>query len=366
MKRLPSAGSALLVHVFTLLACLAARPAHAQDTATGAPPAASEQPAAGGTTTTAPAAAGETGAEPGAAQPAEQTAPPPARTQPRAQPAEPPPPPPIMVVALPTGRVPPETVDAVRAAIVAQIEPMAGGRAVRPLLAPELEAALAACADAPCVGQQIAGAGAIGAIVARLSRRAARGPIDLRVEMVDPVSGAARVEPIVYSLPPEADVAASLAPLIEQLRPAMFSPPPPPPTILVTVNVDGATVRIDDQSIGESPVAAQTVAPGRHTIVVQRDGYMMFRRDVEADPGETERVDVTLQSLQAAGIDPRSIEGGGAADRGPEWYEHWGFWTGVGAGVVVIGVVIGVSVAVASSDQGPPPDPQGIPLPPIR
>jgi hypothetical protein len=277
--------------------------------------------------------------------------------------------PPIMIVTLPTGRVPPESVDATRDAIVAQVTPMAGGRPVLPLLAPEVQSALAACADAPCLGARIADAGAIGAIVARISRRAARGPIELRIAMIDPVSGAPRVPEILHTIPEGASVAETIAPLIEQLRPAMYAAPPPPPRILVTVNVDGAAVRIDDQLVGESPVAPLEVEPGRHVIVVQRDGYLMMRREVEVDLGDSERVDVTLQSMESAGIDPRTVaetsESGGAAERGPEWYEHWGFWTGVGAGVLVI-VGVGIAVGVATSDQGPPPDPQGIPLPMIR
>lgn len=344
MRCLSSATLALL------LLHLAALPAHAQDaapaTTTGDEPAPAEtQPVA------------EPAAEPATAEP---PAAPPASTAP-AMPA----PAPIMVIALGNERVPPETVAAVRSAIVAQIEPMTGGRPVLPLLSPELEAVIAACADAPCVGQQVGNAGAIGAIVARLARRTNRGPIDVRIEMIDPISGAARVEPIVYSLPADADPAQALAPLIEQLRGGMFAPPPPPPQIMVTVNVDGATVRIDDETIGESPVAAHQVTPGRHTVTVQRDGYMLFRRDIEADMGETERLDVTLQTLQSAGLDPAGVAGAEGAQRGPEWYEHWAFWTAVGGGVLLISGAIGIGIAV-SSDQAPLPDPMGIQLPPIR
>lgn len=289
------------------------------------------------------------------------TPPAPATAQPALPPA-----PPVMVAVLATGRVPPETIDAVRSALVAQVEPMAGGRPVLPLMAPELTAALAACADAPCVGGQIAGAGAIGAIVARLARRAARGPIDVRIEMVDPVSGALRAPPIVYSLTAEGPaIADAIAPLIQQLRAAMFSPPPPPPQILVTVNVDGATVRIDDEVIGESPVAARVVTPGRHVITVQRSGYSGVRREVDVDLGENERVDITLSSSIGAVADGGGGGGGSGAAAEPAWYENWVIWAGVGGGVVVVGVVIGVAVAVASQPQASP-DPSGIPLPPIQ
>jgi hypothetical protein len=284
----------------------------------------------------------------------------------RAAPAIPPPAP-IMVVALPSGRVPPDVVDAARAAVIAQVEPMAGGRPVRPLLAADIQAAIAACREPACVGAQIAAAGAIGAVLVHVARRTPRGPIELRIALVDPVSGSPRLPPILTTVPDPGAIAQALQPFLEQLRSAMFSPPPPPPQLRITVNVDGATVRVDDEVIGESPVVPIRLAPGRHVVTVQRDGYLLARREVELDMGENERVDITLQSFAAAGIEPpRDAGAGGSGDeRGPEWYEHWGFWAGVG-GAVVLGVVIGVAVGVAANNQGRPPDPQGIRLPPIR
>lgn len=342
--------TALALAVLALTARARAQDATGDTTAQSAAP---QDPAPDQATGDQGTAAPETAPEPvGTAAPATQPALPPA--------------PPVMVAVIATGRVPPETVDAVRSTIVAQVEPMAGGRPVLPLMAAELSAALAACADAPCVGGQVAGAGAIGAIIARLARRAARGPIEVRIEMVDPVSGALRAPPIVYSLTAEGPaIADAIAPLIQQLRAAMFSPPPPPPQILVTVNVDGATVRIDDDVIGESPVASRIVPPGRHVITVQRTGYSGVRREVDVDLGENERVDITLSAAIGAIAD----EGGGGGAPGAaaeqQWYENWVIWAGIGGGVVVVGVVVGVAVAVASRPQTTP-DPSGIPLPPIQ
>jgi hypothetical protein len=133
------------------------------------------------------------------------------------------------------------------------------------------------------------------------------------------------------------------------------------------VNVDGATVRIDDALVGESPLAPLELAPGRHVVVVTREGYASQRREVEVGPGESERLDVTLVSFADAG----GSGGGGEVAPGPggaepQWYERWEVWAGVGGGVVLLGVIVGVSVAVASSGAPASQDPTGIMLPPIR
>jgi hypothetical protein len=274
------------------------------------------------------------------------------------------PPPPVMVIALATGRVPVELVDAVRDALVAQVTPMAGGRPVLPLRDGLMLAAVAACADAPCVGAQVASGQAVGAVVARLSRTRTRGPVDVRIEMVDPVSGAPRTPPIALQVLDAASAGPALEPLVATLRAAMFSPPLPPPQVLISVNVDGATVRIDGEIIGESPVAQRRVRAGRHVILVQHPDYLAGRREIDVAAGDSERVDITLQSLVAAGIDPRSVGGADPAASEPAWFERWEVWAGVGGGVVLVSVIIGASVAASSS--GAPPSPQGIPLPPIR
>lgn len=271
--------------------------------------------------------------------------------------------PPIMVVATATGRVPPELVESVRTQLVAQVTPLAGGRPVLPLTLDTLIAAIVACgADDACIGGQVAGAGAIGAVVATLSRRAARGPVTLTLDIRDPVSGSMRLPTQTLALDPAADVAAALAPLVAALAPVMFSPPPPPPELLITVNVDGATVRVDDEVVGRSPVASLRLTPGRHVVMVTADGYSGTRREVELEPGERERLDLSLLVSEAVAMD-EVIAADGTVVHQNQWYEEWWVWTIVG-GVVVVGVGVGVGVGVATS--GPPPDPMGIPLPPIR
>jgi hypothetical protein len=235
---------------------------------------------------------------------------------------------------------------------------------VLPLLADALRDAIAACAEPTCVGGHIAAAGAFGAILARVSRRTARGPSDLVLEMVDPVSGAPRLTPLSATLTDAASIPATLQPLTAQLQGVMFSPPPPPPTLLVTVNVDGARVRIDEQDLGESPVARVTLRRGRHVVTVTRAGYVSARRTVELTDGQNERLDVVLAASTAVMGDDVVTGTGTATTQGTQWYEEPLVWVGIGGGVLVIAGVI-VGVVVATSPSGPAPNPMGIPLPPI-
>ncbi|MFO0686559.1 MAG: PEGA domain-containing protein [Sandaracinus sp.] len=276
--------------------------------------------------------------------------------------------PPIMVAVLASGRVPDDLPAAVQTVIVEGVRPMAGGRRVLALAVPELRDRLAACADAACQGAFLAESGAIGAVVARLSRRGARGDVTGSLEMIDPVSGAPRLAPIAFTVADAAAAPAALAGPIEQLRAAMFTPPPPPSTLLVTVNVDGADVSIDDVSVGHSPVAATRVAPGAHRVDVARDGYAAAHRQVDVAPGEQERLDVSLEPLDPALVAATTSSAQQAeADRAasePPWYEQWYVWVGVGAGVVVVAGVI--ALAVVLSQPAPQLDPMGVPLPGIR
>lgn len=285
-----------------------------------------------------------------------------------AQPQAPRAPAPILAGVVPAGRVAPEVVAAAEAALVEQLTAMSGGRPVQPI-ATEIAAAIAACRDDACIGAALAGAGGQAGAILRLSIR--RGRVAARLELVDPVSGAARMAPVEGELPREAaGVPQALAALTAQLQGAMPAPPPPPATLLVTVSEDGAAVRIDGQEIGTSPVAAVEVSEGAHEVVVVRSGFMGFRRRVEVRAGEQARLDVTLEAMtaHAAAVEtaPEGSEGGwtqpGPA-RGPEVYEEWWFWTVIGASAAAI-VAITIGIAVAASSGGPA-DPQGIPLPPI-
>lgn len=273
--------------------------------------------------------------------------------------------PPVMIAVLPSGHVPDDVTLAVQTALVDAVRPLAGGRPVLALAQPELRDRLAACADAACQGAFLGETGAIGAIVARLSRRTTRGETAMTLDMIDPISGTARVPQQSTSVVDAAAVPAAITPLIEALRGAMFSPPPPPPTLLVTVNVDGATVTVDDEPRGQSPIASLRLTPGHHVVMVTRDGYAGTRRELDLAEGQQERIDVNLAPLEgvtiAADTSQPSYAGGSVAT---PWYEEWWVWAIVGGGALVVaGVIIGVVVGTQPTAQ---PDPTGIPLPGLR
>ena len=280
---------------------------------------------------------------------------------------------PIMVVVIGGPRVGSDVVDATRTALVAQITPMTGERPVLPLMADALRDQIAACTDAPCAGAIIANAGAFGAVIARLTRASARRPMTLTLDMIDPVSGSPRLAQQTAQLADAASAAATLQPMTALFQPVMFSPPPPLPTLLVTVNIDGAAVRIDDRDLGLSPVSRATLTPGRHIITVTASSHLSARRTIELTDGENQRLDITLVVASAAmGDDAVAMpvgEGtstaGGVQSTSRQWFEEPLVWVAIGGGILLVGAGIGIGVGVWSANQTTPP-PMGIPLPPIN
>lgn len=270
--------------------------------------------------------------------------------------------PPVMVVAIAGPRVDAALRTSVETMLVDALVPMAGGRPIRPLAQEELRARYAACADAACQGAMIAELGAIGAVVVHLTRTGGRTHATL--DLVDPISGTPRLPQQSADL--DASSAATvLAPLIEAWRPAMFSPPPAPPTLLVTVNVDGATIAVDGVEVGHSPIAAQRLTAEHHVVTITAPGYAGTQRSLDLTPGQQARIDVNLSVLEgtAAPVAPAQ-----ATDPGPpappQWYEEAWIWAVIGAGVVVVaGVIVGV---VIGTQPQPQPDPMGIGLPALR
>lgn len=327
------------------------------------------------TTQAAPAEAGSDGeaTESEAAEGDAQAAPSEAPPQPQQPPArpetlDPPPPPPLMVAVMPGRRVPAETATALGAALAQALDEPAGRRDVHALGNPEIVERIAACEEDACYGGILAEAQAAGGVFVAMERRGRR--YDLTITLRDPVSGAARGEPIEGQLERDADPTEAAAGLLEQLVPQLPSPPPPDPTLLVTVNVDGAEVQIDGISIGESPVAPVTVAAGFHEIAVMRAGYSSTRRRTQVAPGDSARVDITMTSLSPEDV---AQQNGGAAGTGSDdlyetpLIEQWWFWALIGGGaLIVIGAAIGIGFAAASGGTQMVDTPTGIPLPRIE
>lgn len=270
---------------------------------------------------------------------------------------------PILVVPLADARVAPATVQAITDAAAAALSPMSHGHPVQPVSDPARLASIAACRDATCLGAQIAEAGGIAGVMIRISRARPRTPIDLTIGVVDPVSGAPRREPVTGQIPAAAEASPGehVTPLVAQLVDAMPSAAPPPATLLVTVNVDGAMVRIDNFEAGRSPLASLTIRPGRYPVLVNADGYHLTRQMVSVTDGEQARLDVTLEPDQAAQALLAQQEEQSHPSDGPI-YTRW--WFLAGAGAVVLGATIAI-ILVATSG-GDAQNPPGFPVPPIR
>lgn len=57
-------------------------------------------------------------------------------------------------------------------------------------------------------------------------------------------------------------------------------------TLRISSTVEGADVRVDEDGIGTSPVAAPvTLSEGTHRVDVEREGYIPFRSEVQISPG---------------------------------------------------------------------------------
>ena len=80
---------------------------------------------------------------------------------------------------------------------------------------------------------------------------------------------------------------------------------PPPPvattgTLTVTVVQEGAEVYVDEQLVGTSPVAPQTLAPGTHTVRVRMPGFSEYSDVVTIERGSLADMPVELFALSEA------------------------------------------------------------------
>lgn len=288
-----------------------------------------------------------------------------------------PPEPPVGVVPMPTGDVTPEIVNAIRDAVVAQLSGIVQGREVRALESPEHLVAILECPDAACIGAKLAELGAIAGVLVRIHRepaapraRPAPRPVMITIEVVDPVSGAPRVEPVQISLEEEqlAVPADVLSPHVSALAPAMPAAPPRA-SLLVAVNVDDAAITIDGEEIGRSPVAPVEVAPGRHQVAVTHPGFVSRRQPIDVGRGENARLDILLEvdpqnaELLEADAAPVAGGGGGGAQDGP-FYTRW--YVIAGAGVVLAAITVAIIVLATSGGDEQTGPTGGIPIPPIE
>ena len=91
---------------------------------------------------------------------------------------------------------------------------------------------------------------------------------------------------------------------------------------------EGATVRLNDAVLGESPLELSESFPiGKHILRIQKEGFAPFQRDIVIQQDELTLVDALLED--EALYRP--------------WYAKWWVWTG--ASVVVAGAVTAAILA---------------------
>lgn len=99
-------------------------------------------------------------------------------------------------------------------------------------------------------------------------------------------------------------------PEVEARPPAVEDPAPPPPppkarkadvpssgSLVVTANVEGATVFIDDERVGPAPFENNDIAIGMYSVRVTKEGYEDFLEDVRVRPGGEAALRASLDLL---------------------------------------------------------------------
>ena len=90
------------------------------------------------------------------------------------------------------------------------------------------------------------------------------------------------------------DIAAGTAP-----PPLRFVLEPVTVRLSVTSEPNEATVRVDGTIIGVAPIAAVTILPGRHEVLVEKRGFASFIQRIEGAAGEEVEVTARLTRLSA-------------------------------------------------------------------
>jgi len=122
--------------------------------------------------------------------------------------------------------------------------------------------------------------------------------------------------------------------------------------VSVTANVDGATVTIDDVTVGTTPVADPIrVSAGRRKITVSKPGFLPMTRDVDLAGRDKKDLDFKLTALTAGRSDKASPAP--VVPRRESKGMSTGFWIGMGAtaALAVTAGVVGYAAIQAKSDH---------------
>jgi PEGA domain len=106
-------------------------------------------------------------------------------------------------------------------------------------------------------------------------------------------------------------------------------------TLRVEASVAGSEVRVDDRSVGRSPIALpMSLTPGAHRVAVLREGYVPFRSEVQIEAG----VPTSAYADQVRETAYRAIRG-------------TRIWTWVVGGLAVVSLGAGIGVGIVASGK---------------
>jgi hypothetical protein len=288
------------------------------------------------------------------------------RAAPARGPAPETPAPSFFVMSMPDSRLQqdPAPIQAIQRAVVASVTAGVTGRSTELLSDVTRLQAIMACEDDACAQTQVEGIEGAGSLIIR-TRRAPRRGITVRLELYGAGTTGLVVDPIEATIARD-QLEAPAEALAEALASLQGHLPAPPPvsTLLFAVNVDGATIEVDGQASGLSPLAPIDILRGRRFITIRREGFETHSRAVNIGLGERVRVNVDL--VPEAGTEliasPTGTYAIASGETPTPWYQNWYIMGGIGAGVVLTAVIIGV----AASGDSVTPDPNGFSIPPLE
>jgi hypothetical protein len=168
--------------------------------------------------------------------------------------------------------------------------------AIRDLLAFEKQRQMLGCTEAGCVAEVGGALGADYLVSGKVSRLAATkdAPEGFALELtLSSVKKGQREGSVVENARSEAELIGKAGRaaqrLVQRVRAGRSG------ALVVAVSEAGAVVRVDDQVKGTTPLQGQISLPsGPHQLVVEKEGFVAFQKDVQVQPGQVTDERATL------------------------------------------------------------------------
>jgi hypothetical protein len=119
-------------------------------------------------------------------------------------------------------------------------------------------------------------------------------------------------------------------------------------TVTIVVDTAGATVTVDGEPAGKAPAVSVSLDPGKHTVVVTKDGYESVERPISVSPGVASTLTIGLLASGANGTGAAPAQ---AKRESPELPQsvpdakpsalQWNALAYAGVGLAGVGLVVG-------------------------